>query len=1279
MSLSNSDAKKQLQIDDYIAKLRQKDPSLRTIDLRGQSIGNEGVQWLVQTILDVDNRVKQLDLTDTNISKDGVSHVIRLVQTNPNYIKSVNLSKNKLGDDAMVLLADALTATNDTTTTNHVTTLILRDVGMSRRGMDAIGALLLSPHNRITKLDASENDFGHIRVLARALTQKHNKIMTLHLHRSKIGTERVKTLAESIQSPNCKLMALDLSHNYFGKEAVRALCEAMTFPHNVLTWLDLSFTGITNESVQYLAQAVQHRNNHITTLRIGSKRLGLSGMAALAEALRSEHNHVTTLDVSLNSSGITGAELLAETLVSPSNQITSLDLSNTALGPEGCRLIAACLVSPHNNITTLLLDSNGIGNEGVQALSEALVSKDHNLLFRLDLLGYQGIDDDGAVYMARALQSRYCKTVINMDLDGLSASLAEMILGLMAENRVIQTHWKLQNRQQRRGLGLFLRLNGASLEWRGEHIWNCHVEDGIGKAFLAFERALYGLWGDRLPPRSGRKLYDACKANNFKALRQLIHKATSKEGIPLLHVLATKTHPVAYSVCRLLVERVGCNLDQMDRKGRTARQIAVSNMHNEKMSEWARSIGLFLNSYQLDGMIETTSPVYHCDAFSYYEATDTQPGDDQLVTIKIVHDENTFQRELRARLGEGSAQWNNQDVSDKSRFGKEYIVPMLRYHDTLHQNQRVHSIVLSRPSQNLSQIMDSEYISGRDLERIREIAIEMARALQHIHAKNYIHGNVKPRSLVRHDHFIKFMDMGSITAIGEEIDSPVTSGYVPPEVARAGLFRDEDIPALEQSLQERLVERKRLVATDQDIALISHEINVLQTKINIRQDVESSFTSLIAAPTMDVWGYGLIMYELFTGARLFRCDVEDNLLDSAEELRFMSWIGLYDELLLRKVLARCDDASDEERLAAQEFLQLCLEVDPERRFQDGDDILGHPFLGSSSQSRTKLKIDVGQNMDLLNEIRAKLEPHVDSLVKLDDVDNPYLYQFITDTDFEAFQENLKEGDGTDIELEFTKAIDRAKTLLANAKGPVSEFCSSDDGGVGGSKLGRALSMLSRAKPDVMYLQLLCGLTLKPVVSYKVKKTDSAKRIQHAAGLASQLSWIGIATALLWQTQGASPKVFGFPVEEIPTELLEKARDFVLNVQNDDTESVAGFTQATGFTEDARSVRPGDHIDAAFGPPKRHDLPPTSSAESDDSDDETVNQEDLDELGIFLEELQTGKRMRHLLDETDKSSLNDGDSAKTWSDGLSQTWLSLEGEKYPYVFYSVKEDEAGHAI
>ena len=107
-----------------------------------------------------------------------------------------------------------------------------------------------------------------------------------------------------------------------------------------------------------------------------------------------------------------------------------------------------------------------------------------------------------------------------------------------------------------------------------------------------------------------------------------------------------------------------------------------------------------------------------------------------------------------------------------------------------------------------------------------------------------------------------------------------------------------------------------------------------------------------AMATRDVWAFGLVAFEVFTGRSLFRCDTTGNLASEGEVLRVGDWAlqnclnamhELDFELEVRQVPPR-------DRLLVADLVSSLLHPDPENRPTSFEQVLRHGLLNGTATS-----------------------------------------------------------------------------------------------------------------------------------------------------------------------------------------------------------------------------------------------------------------------------------------------------------------------------------------
>ena len=233
-------------------------------------------------------------------------------------------------------------------------------------------------------------------------------------------------------------------------------------------------------------------------------------------------------------------------------------------------------------------------------------------------------------------------------------------------------------------------------------------------------------------------------------------------------------------------------------------------------------------------------------------------------------------------------------------------------------------LVLELGDRTLHDALTHERIAGHDFHLVRKMAIDLGRALHHLHQKGQIHADFKLLNAVRIGSTWQLIDLDICCKLGAPFGTKVpSSGYCPPEMARALL------EATDSSVDERL----RVVDATQ---------------------LARGYSS--ASVAYDLWSFGAVLFHLVAGRPLWMPDKNDNVVpdDLANLAAWMSSdIGVHWQRVVRN--------PTRDQAFAFDLLRHLLEPDPRVRLQhfdaqgDGENamlrVLDHAFFQGHSSLR----------------------------------------------------------------------------------------------------------------------------------------------------------------------------------------------------------------------------------------------------------------------------------------------------------------------------------------
>ncbi len=168
--------------------------------------------------------------------------------------------------------------------------------------------------------------------------------------------------------------------------------------------------------------------------------------------------------------------------------------------------------------------------------------------------------------------------------------------------------------------------------------------------------------------------------------------------------------------------------------------------------------------------------------------------------------------------------------------------------------------------------------------------------------------------------------------IGEPIRLKVIPGQcpgnAPPEMA-AEVFR---LRWSAKRLQEQLEECRddRVDARQSELAQCLELVQAMERRALEDGSPPAEQATLHSAQcSYDVWGFGVMLFRLFTGSVLLRHNLDDNLDDDDELRRVVLWPGMDEDALRKKVFASAEQSDQSvvsalEKDTAVQLMAACL-------------------------------------------------------------------------------------------------------------------------------------------------------------------------------------------------------------------------------------------------------------------------------------------------------------------------------------------------------------------
>jgi serine/threonine protein kinase/Leucine-rich repeat (LRR) protein len=311
-------------------------------------------------------------------------------------------------------------------------------------------------------------------------------------------------------------------------------------------------------------------------------------------------------------------------------------------------------------------------------------------------------------------------------------------------------------------------------------------------------------------------------------------------------------------------------------------------------------------------------------------------------------------------------------------------------------------IVMVKADHSLKHIIDHNHIVGNDWDTIKTIFRQVTHAVDHMHGRKMIHGDLKPMNIMQADGRMLLIDLDASASFSEDdhqyAGAKYSSAYVPPELICIGSDGNARVrvpptastktsPTLSPdsvALRSASSDSRRYLTTSSRLASMSgsrrglttssrlasisdsrrgltassrlssmsfhlgksirmhHRMpSVLDLHITESEELSEERYSLVkASAAIDMWSLGCILYLLCTGMSLFRATVEDNIGSDVDLRALMEW-SIKTKLACLAIV--------EDKLA-RNLISLLLMKDPAKRL-DCSHVLSHPFLAGRSPGR----------------------------------------------------------------------------------------------------------------------------------------------------------------------------------------------------------------------------------------------------------------------------------------------------------------------------------------
>ena len=468
------------------------------------------------------------------------------------------------------------------------------------------------------------------------------------------------------------------------------------------------------------------------------------------------------------------------------------------------------------------------------------------------------------------------------------------------------------------------------------------------------------------------------------------------------HRARNNLKPDNLELCQLLYEATDSGVKDFRDQDRDS---LCCNATNPAVRRWASTLGTVYGQYRINGKhiyrsetcvvyladdellkLEISELKKHVNENADKAAKISKLQKNVQVCIKVMQNQENFDSEKKARKNFDSEQKAHTN-SDGSKINLEdsFVVKIISTHEPedkhdipiynsdqslVDEHNKEWALIMPAGDKSLDRAIADDNIAGSDQDEIVRIAKSLAHSLKHIHGKNLIHCDVKPRNFVRFGEQWKLIDLDAANKAGDTLKNTnkFSSGYTPPEMARllwchhkkdkirvrvgAKDLSGNDFESSEPiHIVKEVWSRKRQndSADKRDLGDVCISVMVNSKDKDIwfsRSDVvtaqgenENEFD---AHGSFDSWSFGVVLFQLCTGRKLFS-DLgtsDDNLKDRADQDRLMEW----SERSLNTALLKLGD----DEFGIKNLLEGCLQPRPKDR-PTMSQILEHEFLDGDGE------------------------------------------------------------------------------------------------------------------------------------------------------------------------------------------------------------------------------------------------------------------------------------------------------------------------------------------
>ncbi|XP_078477398.1 NACHT, LRR and PYD domains-containing protein 12-like isoform X2 [Lampetra planeri] len=353
-------------------------------------IGDSGLRLLADGMLGREGSLETLSLDGCSLTDKSGSSLSVILKANRG-LKSLDLTRNKIGDNALRLLADGMLGRE-----GSLETLVLYWCSLTDKSGSSLSAILKA-NTGLKSLELTYNKIGDsgLRLLADGMLGREGSLETLSLLGCSLRDKSVSSLSVILKA-NTGLKSLQLSGNKIGDSGLRLLADGMLGREGSLETLYLCYCSLTYKSGSSLS-VILKANTGLKSLQLNGNKIGDSGLRLLADGMLGREGSLETLylrECSLTDKS--GSSL--SVILKANTGLKSLELRDNYIGDSGLRLLADGMLGREGSLETLDLQDCSLTDKSIPALHDIMIT---NKALRILRVGGNDFSEEGEQELRR--------------------------------------------------------------------------------------------------------------------------------------------------------------------------------------------------------------------------------------------------------------------------------------------------------------------------------------------------------------------------------------------------------------------------------------------------------------------------------------------------------------------------------------------------------------------------------------------------------------------------------------------------------------------------------------------------------------------------------------------------------------------------------------------------------------------------------------------------------------------------------------------------------------